>query len=76
MKYIRRVDVFQAAEDLVDEGLKVSVGEGLARADDCSEIALHQLYTGETIVVSFLSSLPSNESIPWMTTYLRTDKSR
>jgi hypothetical protein len=36
------VDVFQAAEDLVDKGLEMGVGEGLAGSDDCCEIAFHE----------------------------------
>lgn len=35
--------VLESAEDLVDEGLKVCVGEGLAGADNGSEVAFHQL---------------------------------
>lgn len=35
--------VFQAAEDLVDEGLEVGVCEGLAGPYDGCEIALHEL---------------------------------
>jgi len=42
MKDIRRVDVFQTAEDLVDEGLEMGICEGLSRADDCGKITLHK----------------------------------
>lgn len=44
MEDVGRVYVLEATEDLVDEGLKVCVGERLAGANDGSEIALHQLY--------------------------------
>ena len=44
MQHIGRVDVLQAAQDLVDEGLEVGVGEGLAGADDGGQIALHELW--------------------------------
>jgi hypothetical protein len=37
------VDVLEAAEDLVDEGLEMRIGEGLAGADDGGEIAFHEL---------------------------------
>ena len=50
MQHIGRVDVLQAAQDLVDEGLEVGVGEGLAGADDGGQIALHELWG----VVSFV----------------------
>lgn len=43
VQHIGAVDVFQTAQDLVDEGLEVSVGERLARPDDCSEVAFHEL---------------------------------
>jgi hypothetical protein len=38
------VDVLESAEDLVDEGLEVGVGERLAGPDDGGEIALHQFW--------------------------------
>ena len=41
---VGRVDVLQTAQDLVDEGLEVCVGERLAGADDGSQIALHKLW--------------------------------
>ena len=40
---VGRVDVLETTEDLVDERLEVSVGQGLARADDSREVALHEL---------------------------------
>lgn len=40
---VRRVDVLETAENLVDEGLEVSVCKWLAGPDDGSKIALHQL---------------------------------
>jgi hypothetical protein len=42
MEDIRRMDVFQTAEDLVDEGLEMGICEGLSRADDCGKITLHK----------------------------------
>lgn len=42
MQHVRRVDIFQAAKNLVDEGLEVSVGQWLAGTNDCRKIALHQ----------------------------------
>lgn len=44
MEDIRRVDVLQTAEDLVDEGLEVGVGQGLSGTDDGGQIALHQFW--------------------------------
>ena len=43
VQHVGAVDVFQPAQDLVDEGLEVGVGERLAGADDSSEIAFHEL---------------------------------
>ena len=36
------MDVLEAAEDLIDEGLEVGIGKWLARADDGSKITLHE----------------------------------
>jgi hypothetical protein len=36
------VDVFQPAKDLIDERLKVGVGQGLSGSDDGGQIALHK----------------------------------
>ena len=44
MQHIGRVDVLEAAQDLVDEGLEVSIGQGLAGPDDSRQITFHQLY--------------------------------
>lgn len=46
MQHVGAVDVFQAAENLVDEGLEVGVGEGLAGTDDGCKIAFHELWRG------------------------------
>ena len=43
MKDIRRVDIFQSAQDLVDERLEMCIGEGLAGSNDGSKIAFHKL---------------------------------
>ncbi len=43
MKHIGRVNIFQTAQDLINERLKVRVREVLARANDSCQIALHQL---------------------------------
>jgi hypothetical protein len=37
------MDVFQAAQDLVDEGLEVGVGKRLARSNDGGQVTLHKL---------------------------------
>lgn len=42
---VGRVDVLKTAEDLVDEGLEVGIGQRLAGADDSSQITFHQLCT-------------------------------
>jgi hypothetical protein len=44
VKNIGRVYVFQSAQDLIDEGLEMCVGEGLSRSNDSSEIAFHEFY--------------------------------
>ena len=54
MQHVGGVDVLEAAEDLVDEGLEVGVGERLAGADDGREVALHELW-GESALVQGLS---------------------
>lgn len=46
------MDVLETAEDLVDEGLEVGVGQGLATADDGGQIALHQLFVQVDLVVA------------------------
>jgi hypothetical protein len=43
MQDVGAVDVLQAAQDLIDEGLEVGIGERLAGADNGREIALHEL---------------------------------
>jgi hypothetical protein len=52
VEHICRVDVFEAAQNLVDEGLEMSVGERLARADDGGQIALHEFCAGQQLVVT------------------------
>lgn len=41
VKDIGRVDIFQSAQNLVDKGLEVGVGEGLPRPDNGREITFH-----------------------------------
>lgn len=43
VEHVGRVNVLETAEDLVDEGLEVGIGQGLAGSDNGGEIALHQL---------------------------------
>jgi hypothetical protein len=43
VQHVRRVDVLETAESLVDERLEVRIAERLARADDCVQVGLHQL---------------------------------
>lgn len=44
MEDVCRVDILETAQDLVDEGLEVGVGERLARPNDGGQVALHELY--------------------------------
>jgi len=44
MQDICAVDVFQAAQDLVNEGLEMGVSQRLTRADDCGQVTLHKFY--------------------------------
>jgi hypothetical protein len=67
MKHIGRVDVLQSAQDLVDEGLEVGIGEGLSGSDNGCEIALHELYND----VRLTRISPAHRL-----TYLRRDRSR
>lgn len=39
---VRRMDVLQTAEDLVDERLKMRIGQGLSGTNDSGQITLHQ----------------------------------
>lgn len=49
---VGRVDVLETAENLVDEGLEVSVGQGLAAADNGSQITLHQFLVQVDLIVA------------------------
>ena len=42
VQHVGRVDVLESAQDLVDEGLEVGVGEGLPGSDDSRQVAFHQ----------------------------------
>ena len=42
MQDVCGVDVFEAAEDLVDEGLVVGVSEGLTGADDSMQVCFEE----------------------------------
>lgn len=44
MKNISRVDIFEAAQDLVDKRLEVGISERLTGPDDGREIAFHELW--------------------------------
>lgn len=50
------VDVLETAQDLVDEGLEVGVGQGLAGSDNGRQVALHQLC--KIVSLQFLVALP------------------
>lgn len=39
---IRGVNILQTAQDLINEGLEVRIGQGLARTDDSGQITFHQ----------------------------------
>lgn len=43
VQHVGRVDVLETAEDLVDEGLEMGIGQGLAGTDNGSKIAFHEL---------------------------------
>ena len=43
VQHVRRVDVLQAPQDLVEEVLVVLVRQGLPRGDDAIEVGLHQI---------------------------------
>ena len=45
MKHIGRMDILQPAKDLVDERLKVGVGQRLTGPNDGREVAFHELYS-------------------------------
>lgn len=43
MQHVGGVNVLETAEDLVDEGLEMGIGQGLAGTDNGSKIAFHEL---------------------------------
>jgi hypothetical protein len=45
------MDVLETAQDLVDERLEMSVGQGLAGSDDGCQIAFHELCTNISTVL-------------------------
>lgn len=49
--HVRRVDVLDAAEELVEEELDVQVAEGLAAAHDLVQVRLHGLHVEVDLVV-------------------------
>lgn len=61
VEHVGRVDVLQAAQNLVDEGLKVCIGEWLPRADDGCKVALHQLWEDQRSVSSHPLTLGSGK---------------
>jgi hypothetical protein len=44
MQDVGRVDILQTAKDLIDKGLEVRIGQGLARSDDSGKIAFHEFW--------------------------------
>ena len=60
MQHVRRMDILQTAQNLIDEGLEMGVGKWLARADDGCQVALHELCT----VSASPCQMPRGESIP------------
>ena len=54
MQDVGAVDVLQATENLVDEGLEVGVGQRLARTNDGGKIALHELFRLDVSMISFV----------------------
>lgn len=44
MQDVGGVNVLQAAENLVDEGLEVGIRQWLARANDGRQVTLHEFY--------------------------------
>ena len=61
MQDVGAVNVFQATENLVDEGLEVGVGQRLARTNDGSKIALHELWRNyQQSILSWYSTIPKN----------------
>ena len=60
MQDVGAVDVLQATENLVDEGLEVGVGQRLARTNDGGKIALHELWSNcQRSVLYSCSALPN-----------------
>lgn len=44
MKHVRRVNILETAQNLVDEGLEMGIGERLTRPNDGGQVAFHELY--------------------------------
>ena len=51
MQDVGRVDVLQTAEGLVNERLEVRICQRLTAADDGRQIAVHQLFIQEDLIV-------------------------
>ena len=46
VQHIGGVDILQTAEDLVDEGLEMRIGQRLSGADNSRQVTFHQFYSG------------------------------
>lgn len=75
VKNVGRVHVLEPTKDLINEGLEVSVGQGLTRPDDSRQVALHQLC--ERVVSA---DSPLRKKVPetgrWDGIHLRKGRSR
>lgn len=49
------MNILETAQDLVDKGLKVSVGKRLSRTNNCGKIAFHQLCEIKQKLISYLT---------------------
>lgn len=68
------MNVFQTAEDLVNERLEMGVGKRLAGTNDGSKIALHQLCGSQTVSAHRLETKGTDNSV--VATYPHKDMSR
>jgi hypothetical protein len=58
VEHVGAVNVFEAAENLVNERLEVRVGQGLSGADDGGKIALHEFFGLDVSMGSFVLVCP------------------
>lgn len=79
VQHVGRVDVLETAQNLVDEGLEMSVRQGLAGSNNGRQVALHQLCIGWSVSNKHVLVFDKFKPVRWgerLNTDLHKDKSR